>query len=284
MWQKITLQPSKTALSAHQAAIDKNATLNAGASAGISALQALSTIWPTTITTSNIAQARAQLDDLCANGAVIGVHAWDYSVGHEKESGNYLSPQNALKRLAEKLVDAADSRTPHGKIGACSFLVCAGDLNSFIKELESVTKALPFPHFLQALRLARATFALDASKMEQASAMLHPHWPELGELTTQPLRDYRKTLLGELSGAIASASPVSTLQELSALRARLEQEQAAEFEKLSTAKTSLFVKHAAGTPSNVAAALLSGVPSDSNVHTAAVLVVGDDLKFLKEIL
>lgn len=282
---RVKLPPSVNAI--HQAA--------AGAMSddlsGIDALQSLQEKinWPSSSqagAAAGMEQLRQQLDAMNAKGWMLTVHAWQHTVGKAESSGCYLSPKNAVKRLAEKLTDGADLRRPTESMQATVLMVCAGDLGQFVEKLKAVTDALPLPGLLQAYRLAASTAGLERSKMEQGGVMLNPYWPEQGEIVQQPQRDIRRVLLAELAqaGAAAMSSPTARLRQLAEVRAALLAEQKARWEKLQGMTGAVWVKHADGVPQNIAATLSAGVPGEEFVHTAAVLFLGNNLAFLREML
>ncbi|AGH72570.1 hypothetical protein ACOGYG_002573 [Edwardsiella piscicida] len=286
-WRETTITLPPTLASMHQSAI---ATAPADFP-GIAALQQLQgkISWPSSPQAggaAGMAALRQQLETMSANGWMLTVHAWQHTVGKAEKSGCYLSPQNAIKRLSQKLTDSADPRLPMGDMQAVVVMVCAGELGQFIEQMKAVTDVLPLPGLLQAYRLAVSTAGLEHSKMEQGGALLNPYWPEKGLIVQGTQRDMRRVLLAELAqaGAAAASDPAAALSALVDVRTKLQAEQASAWQHLQGMGGRVWVLHAQGTPQNIAAALSAGVPGDELVHTAATLFVGDDLAFLRELL
>lgn len=155
-------------------------------SPGIAALRALESRaqWPQPDLASQADQVtdlRAELDKLTTSGQQIAVHNWTFGAGKEEESGTYLSPPNAVKRLAEKLRDGADLRAGAGGEAVC-LMVCAGQIGDFVSKLEKVCEVLPAPGFTQALNTARAYSGNEAQKMQKPGALTYPAWPEAGDM------------------------------------------------------------------------------------------------------
>ncbi|EBP5387550.1 hypothetical protein XV50_03745 [Salmonella enterica] len=286
-WKETTITMPPTLANMHQSAV----TVVPADFPGIAALQQLQgkISWPSSPQAGGAAgmvALRQQLETMSASGWMLTVHAWQHSVGKTEKSGCYLSPQNAIKRLAKKLTDSADPRHPEGEVQAVVVMVCASEVGQFVERLKAVTDALPLPGLLQAYRLAASTAGLANSKMDPGATMLNPYWPEKGAIVQRPQRDMRRILLAELAqaGAAVATDPIAALSDLIALHQKLQAEQAAAWKRMQDVSGRVWVLHAQGTPQNIAAALSAGAPGDELVHTAAVMLLGDDLTFLRELL
>lgn len=268
-----------------------NGVLSSLPATGIAALQTIDAKanWPQPATAGEadkMAALRTQLDALTANGQSITVHAWQHGVGKEEKSGCYLSPANAAKRLAEKLTDAADGRTPAANMQAVALMVCAGSPDAFIALLEPLATLVATPGMLQALRMAKSQAGLQTSKMQTGNALKNPYWSASGKLMPEPQRSSRRTLLGALdvAGSYGTRNMVATLSALSVERQQRIQAMQNAWAQLQQVKGALWSFSGAGSPAALADAIKAGTPGEDNVHTVATLFVGDNLAFLKEMI
>ncbi|HBC5395727.1 hypothetical protein [Escherichia coli] len=258
-------------------------------SPGVAALRALESRaqWPQPDLASQADQVtdlRAELDKLTTSGQQIAVHNWTFGAGKEEESGTYLSPPNAVKRLAEKLRDGADLRAGAGGEAVC-LMVCAGQIGDFVSKLVKVCEVLPAPGFTQALNTARAYSGNEAQKMQKPGALTYPAWPEPGDLVEKNHRESRRLLLAEMAmlAAHKTRAPVDVLAELVRLRKKAVDDLAKEFDEMAALTASVWSWTGSGGGKSLAASLeSSGPPDHSFIFTAAVLFVGADLSFLKD--
>ncbi|HCM1923117.1 TPA: hypothetical protein N3A35_003847 [Salmonella enterica subsp. salamae serovar 16:m,t:e,n,x] len=262
--------------------------LSSLSSPGIAALRALESRaqWPQPELASQadrVTDLRAELDKLTTSGQQIAVHNWTFGAGKEEDSGTYLSPPNAVKRLAEKLRDGADLRTGAGGEAVC-LMVCAGQIGDFVSKLAKVCDVLPAPGFTQALNTARAHAGNEAQKMQKPGALTYPAWPEAGDLVEKNHRESRSLLLAEMAmlAAHKTRAPVDVLAELVRLREKAVTELAEKFDEMGSASAPVWSWQGSGGGESLAAALESSSPPDhSFIFTAAVLLTGADLTFLK---
>lgn len=265
-----------------------NGALSSLSAPGISALRGLESRaqWPQPDLAGQadqVADLRVELDKLTTAGQQIAVHNWTFGAGKEEESGVYLSPPNAVKRLVEKLRDGADLRMGAGGEAVC-LLVCAGQIGDFISKLTKVCDTLPAPGFTQALNTARAHAGKESQKMQRPGALTYPAWPESGDLIEKNHRESRRLLLSEMAmlAAHKTRAPVDTLAELVRLREKAVSDLAAEFGRLDTAAAQVWSWTGSGGGASLAAALESSSPPDhSFIFTVAVLFTGADLSFLR---
>ncbi|KLP39479.1 hypothetical protein [Enterobacter ludwigii] len=243
--------------------------------------------WPQPESAGNadkMAALRSQLDTLTANGQCITVHPWQHGVGKEEKSGCYLSPANAAKRLAEKLADSSDSRTPTTSTQAVALMVCAGSLDTFIALLEPLTALVATPGMMQALRMAKSQAGLQQSKMQAGNNVKNPYWPTGGGLLPEPQRSSRKTLLGalDMAGSYGTRQMLATLTALADKRQQQIQAMQTAWAEIKKVKGNLWVFSADGSPQAIAEQIKNGTPGEDNVHTVVTLFTGDNLTFLRE--
>ena len=70
------------------------------------------------------------------SGTKLGVHNWSHGI--KEKSNHYLSPENAVKALAAKLVDYADPNRPKGTQDVIAIMVTNSNIDQFIADLENV--------------------------------------------------------------------------------------------------------------------------------------------------
>lgn len=232
---------------------------------------------------------RVQLDQLLIDGHRLTVTPYDHGVGKVEQTGHYLAPQNAAERLAAKLNDSADPNRPTGSLYAVGLLVAAGTLSQFAQALTDVTSALPLPELTACARRVNAELSHEQDRMMIAAKAIPPSWVP-GQHNARPQRAASAALgaqLAQLESLAADAqSPVAKLTALATKRAAWLATQSQALANLKAGLSgSLYRVSATGTPSAIAAVLLSGLPSYEQPHTAAVLLVSNQpLTFLEELL
>lgn len=232
---------------------------------------------------------RDQLNQWLVSGQRITVTPYDHNVGSREQSGHYLAPGNAAKRLADKLQDSADPHRPQGQLQVLGLLVTAATLGEFASSLESLTRVLPIPELCTCARRARAELQHAQARMQTPATGLTPKWVP-GRHNAAPLRPTAAALgaqLAQLESLAGDAqSPVAKLTALAAKRADwLSRQQQTLAELKAGLNGSLYALQASGTPATVAASLTGGLPGYERAHTAAVLLASDQpLTFFKELL
>ncbi|AEY01468.1 hypothetical protein GU3_08560 [Oceanimonas sp. GK1] len=240
---------------------------------------------------AGLLQLRDQLNQWLVSGQRLTVTPYDHDVGSREESGHYLAPGNAAKRLADKLQDSADPHRPQGQLQVLGLLVTAATLGEFANALESLTRVLPIPELCTCARRARARAELQhaQTRMQTPTTGITPKWVP-GRHNVAPLRPTAAALgaqLAQLESLAGDAqSPVAKLTALAAKRAGwISQQQQALAELKAGLNGSLYALQASGTPATVAASLTGGLPGYERAHTAAVLLASDQpLTFFKELL
>lgn len=232
---------------------------------------------------------RTQLDQLLIDGYRLTVTPYDYGVGKVEQTGHYLAPQNAAERLAAKLSDIPDLNRPTGSLYAVGLLVTAGTLPQFAQALKDITRALPLPELAVCARRVHAELSHQQDRMQVAAKAISPSWVP-GRHNAGPQRVAISALgaqLAQLESLAADAQAPAA--KLAALAAKRDTFLATQTQTLSNLKAglsgTLYRVAATGTPSAIATALLSGLPSYEQPHSAAVLLVSSQpLTFFQELL
>ncbi|WP_146084747.1 hypothetical protein [Oceanisphaera arctica] len=138
-------------------------------------------------------------------------------------------------------------------------------------------------------RRVSAELSHEQDRMQIAAKAITPGWVP-GQHNASPQRAASAALgaqLAQLESLAADAqSPVAKLTALAAKRAAWLTAQSQALTNLKAGLSgALYRVSATGTPSDIAAALLSGLPSYEQPHSAAVLLVSDQpLTFFEELL
>lgn len=232
---------------------------------------------------------RDQLNQLLVGGHRLTVTPYDYAVGQVEDSGHYLAPGNAAKRLADKLLDAADPHRPTGTLYVQGLLITAATLAEFASSLQQITALLPIPELCTCARRALAEQQHAQTRMQTPATGITPKWVP-GRHNVAPLRPAAAALgaqLAQLESLAGDAhGPVAKLTALAGKRAAWLDQQRQQLASLKAGLSgTLYSLQASGSPSTVAASLTGGLPGFERAHTAAVLLVSaQPLTFFKELL
>ena len=232
---------------------------------------------------------REQLNQMLVSGHRLTATPYDYDVGQKEDSGHYLAPTNAAKRLADKLLDASDPHRPDGNIYVQGLLITASTLAEFATQLQALTAVLPIPELCTCTRRVLAEQQHAQARMQTPTTGLAPKWVP-GKHQYAPLRPAANALGAKIaqleSLAADSQSPIAKLTALAAKRAAWITTQQQQLAELKAGLNATFYSlQASGTPSSIAATLSGGLPGYERAHTAAVLLVSDQpLTFFQELL
>lgn len=232
---------------------------------------------------------RDQLNQLLVGGHRLTVTPYDYAVGQVEDSGHYLAPGNAAKRLADKLLDTSDPHRPDGNLYVQGLLITANTLGEFATALAALTAVVSIPELCTCTRRVLAEQQHAQARMQTPTTGLTPKWVP-GKHHYAPLRGAANALGAQLaqleSLAADGQSPVTKLTALAGKRAAWltsQQQQLAELK--AGLNATLYSLQAKGTPSSIAASLSGGLPGFERAHTAAVLLVSDQpLTFFQELI
>ncbi len=214
--------------------------------------------------------------------SMVPVHPWVHGVGRSEASGNYLSPQNAVNYLAERLGSGGEDIT------VTVLLVCATSYAEFMPLLASIADVMPLPVLGQVKRMAQ-TAATQAVEKMQIPGKFGGGLPAAVPLSTptQRLALNAQRIAEAKAGAAVSAS-VTGLQ--SALAGFMQVRQSA-LDGISQAMTALQGKTAPawvftgqGSAASLAAEMQKNVPQQDAVFTLGMLFAGKDLSTLEAMI
>lgn len=216
------------------------------------------------------------LNQLLASCRCLTVTPYQHRTGQQHGGLFTLAAPNAIKAMAAKLQDGADSRLPDGQLHAIAWLVTGTSDQELATKLAQVCAIMPLPEWSAALR--RLTASNDT--MTQPTAAMVPRWKTDELLIWDPLR--RQLMLTAARDSLQestgnSSAPATTKAKLAALAARREA-RVAELDEALASKPSLsgmlWSWHGVGEPASIAAQLLeSGHPDHSHSMTVGALLL-----------
>ncbi|ELY2525591.1 hypothetical protein [Cronobacter sakazakii] len=211
--------------------------------------------------------------------AIVPAHPWLYGVGQQTDNGAYLSPANAVAYLAGKLASAAGVRD------VVVMLVTGQTQADFITRLDALTQVFPAPAFTQVSRLARSAAELATVRMQlpaRGESGLPAALP-LSVPTSRAVMNARAVASARqaASAGIDMGGIKSALAGFAAQRASLLSEVADGLTQLTGKSARAWVFTAKGDAATLTRALMQGIPELSAVHSAAMMLAGDNLDGIK---
>lgn len=229
-------------------------------------------------------EARLAFSDSLAavNCSIIPAHPWVYGLGQQTENGAYLSPVNAVAYLAEKAAGIG------GAADVVIMMVASQSHDSFMSSLTQLVDVFPAPAFTQVKRLAQSAAQLASEKM-QIPAGSGGGLPVAMPLSV-PTNRAALAAAAVRKAQEDAALPVDMdalqkqLDDFVQLRTGLMQEIASGLDDLKTKSARAWVFTASGDLATSLLALVKDIPLPSAVHTAAMMLVGDNLDGIKGII
>ena len=226
-------------------------------------------------------EARLAFSDSLAavNCSIIPAHPWVYGLGQQTENGAYLSPVNAVAYLAEKAAGIG------GAADVVIMMVASQSHDSFMSSLTQLVDVFPAPAFTQVKRLAQSAAQLASEKM-QIPAGSGGGLPVAMPLSV-PTNRAALAAAAVKKAQEDAALPVDMdalqkqLDDFVQLRTGLMQEIASGLDHLKTKSARAWVFTASGDLATSLLALVKDIPLPSAVHTAAMMLIGDNLDGIK---
>ncbi|MDA8490316.1 hypothetical protein [Kluyvera sp. Awk 3] len=226
-------------------------------------------------------EARLAFSDSLAavNCSIIPAHPWVYGLGQQTENGAYLSPVNAVAYLAEKAAGIG------GAADVVIMMVASQSHDNFMSSLTQLVDVFPAPAFTQVKRLAQSAALLASEKM-QIPAGSGGGLPVAMPLSV-PTNRAALAAAAVKKAQEDAALPVDMdalakqLDDFVQLRTGLMQEIASGLDDLKTKSARVWVFTASGDLATSLLALVKDIPLPSAVHTAAMMLVGDNLDGIK---
>ncbi|WP_220659803.1 hypothetical protein [Serratia plymuthica] len=205
--------------------------------------------------------------------SLLTVNPWTYGAGQVTPSGNYLSPENAVKFLAGKLKAAG------GTPGAVGFLITATQSDRFLADLAGFSALLPLPELQKTARKAVAQAELAATKM-QLPGLQGTGLPDIAPLslsTTRAAQNAQRIQAAAESaaGGMSFDDITGALQSLEDAASQAQQAAEKALTELKSRRVDAWMFSDQGHPANLANNLMNGIPEPDAIFTLGALFVGD---------
>ena len=165
---------------------------------------------------------RAELDLFLVTGQLLAVNPYQFAIGNKPQFETHLAAPNALKRLADKLVDGLDDQRPTGNKEVIAVLVTAKSVSEFATALAAFAQVVPVPEICQAARRAKNLIGHEDNKLILTKPAMTPKWKGGNKLHLAPIEPTQKLLGAQIAQieAIAADSdhPVAHLRALATKR------------------------------------------------------------------
>ncbi|HGT9289368.1 MULTISPECIES: hypothetical protein [unclassified Pseudocitrobacter] len=213
------------------------------------------------------------------NCTVVPAHPWIYGLGQQTENGAYLSPVNAISYLAEKLAGTG------GNADVIIMMVAGQTHDSFINSLNQLVDVFPAPAFTQVKRLALSAAELAMEKMQipaKYSAGLADVLPLSVPTSRTALAAAAVKKAQEEAAAVVDIGALKKqLDDFTRLRDGLLGDIAGGLADLQGKSARAWVFTASGDLGTTLLDLVKGIPLQSAVYSAAMMLTGDNLDGIK---
>lgn len=219
-------------------------------------------------------------DSLSAiNCSIVPAHPWVYGLGQQTDTGAYLSPVNAISYLAGKLTGMG------GRADVIIMMVAGQTHDSFVSNLTQMVDVFPAPAFTQVKRLALSAAELAKEKMQipaRYNAGLADALPlsvptSRGVLTATAVKKAQE----EAAAVMDIGALKKQLDDFTQLRNGVLDEISSGLAELQGKSAKAWVFTASGDLATTLLALVKGIPLQSAVYSAAMMLVGDNLDSIK---
>lgn len=211
--------------------------------------------------------------------SVIPAHPWVYGLGQQTGNGAYLSPVNAVSYLAQKLADSG------GIADVVIMMVTSQTHDGFMADLNQLVDVFPSPAFVQVKRLAQSAAELATERMQipaKYSSGLSAAIPLSVPTNRAAIAAAAvKKAQDEAAAVIDLDGLKKQLDEFAQLRDGLLGDIASGLSELQGKSARAWVFTASGDLPSTLLELVKGIPLQSSVFTAAMMLVGDNLDGIK---
>lgn len=213
------------------------------------------------------------------NCSVIPAHPWIYGLGQQTENGAYLSPVNAINYLAEKLAGTG------GAADIVIMMVSGQTHDNFMARLNQLVDVFPSAAFTQVRRLAQSAAQLAAEKM-QIPARYSQSLPSAIPLSVPTSRTALaaaavKKAQQEAAASVDLSAVKKQMESFKQQRESLISDIASGLSELQGKSARAWVFTASGDLPSTLLELVKGIPLQSAIYTAAMMLVGDNLDGIK---
>ena len=213
------------------------------------------------------------------NCSIVPAHPWGYGLGQQTENGAYLSPVNTISYLAEKLAGTG------GEADVVIMMVTGQAHDSFMNSLNQLVDVFPSPAFTQVKRLAQSAAQLATEKM-QIPAGIGNGLPVSVPLSVPTSRAaMAAAAVKKAQEAAGQALDMDSLQKqleaFTQLRDEMMGDIASGLNELQGKSARAWVFTARGNLGTTLLEMVKNIPQPSAVHTAAMMLVGNNLDGIK---
>lgn len=232
---------------------------------------------------------RNELDSLLCQGQVLSVHPYQFCAENSANAAYHLTPANAVKRLANKLLDSHDENRPTAACYAVGIMIAAQNLTEFAVNTSAVFDVLSLPTLGMVSRRATQGVTLEKDKLTLPQGAQVPLFKPVAALNSMPLRsmfDFQGAQLAQLESLAADAqTPIAKLQALAVKRTVHLNKLSDAINKLKQESIEVRMFSAHGTPNALYAHLLQSTPPGPEyTHTfTALLLSQTPLTFIEEL-
>ncbi|HEC2576553.1 TPA: hypothetical protein R2K49_004510 [Raoultella ornithinolytica] len=215
------------------------------------------------------------------NCSVIPAHPWVFGLGQQTESGLYLSPANAVSYLAQQLASVGDISD------VVVFLITGSGHDDFMQSLGELVDVLPVPAMTQVKRLAQSAAALATEKMLIPSpAAVSAAAVPFSTPTTRAALNAQRVAQAQIQAAsgFSSTGVKAALASFIEERGNILSEVASGLESLKGKSARAWTFTAQGDITTTLRNMVKDIPAASAVHCAAVMMVGENLAGLREMI
>lgn len=213
------------------------------------------------------------------NCTIVPAHPWVPGLGQQTENGAYLSPVNAISYLADKIAGLG------GVSDVVILMATSQTHNGFMASLNQLVDVFPAPVFTQVRRLAQSTAELAVEKM-QIPAKYNPGLSGALPLSVPTSRAALtaaavKKAQEEAAAVVDIDTLKKQLSDFTQLRDSMMTEIAGGLSELQGKSATAWVFTASGDLATTLLELVKGIPLQSAVYTAAMMLVGENLDGIK---
>lgn len=235
---------------------------------------------------SALLNLRNQLNALLVQGQILTVHPYQYGVGNHESNGVFLSAQNAINKLIEKIEDKADDNRPTQNVNVLCVLIAANTHQDFSKVLNRFVQVLPVPELSALARRVEAELSV-IDKMNTPAVDVVPRFKPNGYFNQEPLRTalkYQGAQMAQLESLASDQNDVvAKLQALSEKRNTALAAWKAAIDDLKNSNEKVQVFTASGNASSIASQLSASVVPNAQAAISTVVMFSsvEPLQFLE---
>lgn len=208
-------------------------------------------------------------------------HPWAFGVGQKQGTGSYLSSENAVKYLSDKLNQAESDHD------VLVMMITANSLPEFITELAKAAISFPLPELTQVSRKAKSYLQLANTKMQiPAQPGGLPSQVPLSVSTTRNAgaAEGLQKALEQTKGGHSSETLNNLMSQFKSVRSDAKEQAAKQLEQIQGVGFSVWVHSTEKNSQLAKSELLKNIPDEKSIFTLAMMFVGQDLATLRNMV